>query len=209
MTMKSTIEALNWRYAADRFTTNPIPEESLQTIMEAARLAPSSMNFQPWKYISIQSPELRQQIFEAGYNQQAIIEAPTLLVLTIPNILTTDNVDNVIKATADARNVDPSTLTGYRNMLQGFVDNTESNKFFDWSRRQAYIGLGILLLTAAQLEIDTAPMEGFDAKKVNQILGLTDYSAVTLIALGYRSAKDTHQTWPKVRFDMEKILEVR
>jgi len=207
--MKSIIEALNWRYATDRFTTTPVPEESLQTIMEAARLAPSSMNFQPWKYISVASPELRQQIFEAGYSQKAIIEAPTLLVLTIPNILTTDNVDNVIKATAEARNTDTSTLTGYRNMLQGFVDNTEPNKFFDWSRRQAYISLGILLLTAAQLEIDTAPMEGFEAKKVNQILGLTDYSAVTLIALGYRSAKDTHQTWPKVRFKMEEILEVR
>lgn len=207
--MKSPIEALNWRYATDRFTTTPVSEASLQTIMEAARLAPSSMNFQPWKYISIEYPELRQQIFEAGYSQKAIIEAPTLLVLTIPNILTTDNVDNVIEATADARNTDTSTLTGYRKMLQGFVDNTEPSKFFDWSRRQAYIGLGILLLTAAQLEIDTAPMEGFEPDKVNQILGLTDYSAVTLIALGYRHPEDRHQTWPKVRFNMDEILEVR
>jgi nitroreductase len=207
--MKSIIEALNWRYATDRFVSNPIPEDTLNTILEAARLSPSSMNFQPWKYISVESPELRKQIFEAGYSQQAIIEAPTLLVLTIPNILTTDNVDNVIEATAEARNVDPSTLTGYRKMLQGFVDNTEPSKFFDWSRRQAYISLGILLLTAAQLEIDTAPMEGFDPKKVNQILGLTDYTAVTLIGLGYRSPEDDHQSWPKVRFNMEEILEVR
>lgn len=207
--MKSILDALNWRYATDRFTTNPIPEKSFQTIMEATRLAPSSMNFQPWKYISIESPELRQQIFEAGYSQQAILEAPTLLVLTIPNILTKDNVDNVVKVAAEARNKDISTLDGYRKMLQGFVDKTEPSKFFDWSRRQAYISLGILLLTAAQLEVDTAPMEGFDPEKVNKILGLTEYSAVTLIALGYRSAKDTHQTWPKVRFKMEEILEVK
>ena len=207
--MKSIIEALKWRYATDRFTTNPIPKESFQTIMEAARLSPSSMNFQPWKYISIESSELRQQIFEAGYSQKAIIEAPTLLVLTIPNILTTDNVDNIVKAAAEARNTDTSNLAGYRKMLQGFVEKTAPDEFFDWSRRQAYISLGILLLTAAQLEIDTAPMEGFEPEKVNKILGLTDYSAVTLIALGYRSAKDTHQTWPKVRFKMEEILEVR
>lgn len=207
--MKSIIEALNWRYATDRFTTNPIPEESFKTIMEAARLSPSSMNFQPWKYISIQSPELRQQIFEAGYSQQAIIEAPTLLVLTIPNILTKANVDHIITASAEARKADPASLDGYRKMLQGFVDKTAPDKFFDWSRRQAYISLGILLLTAAQLEIDTAPMEGFEPEKVNKILGLTDYSAVTLIGLGYRSAKDTHQNWPKVRFKMEEILEVR
>jgi len=207
--MKSIIEALNWRYATDRFTTDPIPEQSFKTIMEAVRLAPSSMNFQPWKYISIESPELRQQIFEAGYQQKAIIEAPTLLVLTIPNILTSANVNHIITASAETRKVDPSTLAGYRKMLQGFVDRTKPSEFFDWSRRQAYISLGILLLTAAQLEIDSAPMEGFDPEKVNQILGLTDYSAVTLIALGYRSAKDEHQSWPKVRFKMEEILEVR
>lgn len=207
--MKSIIEALNWRYATDRFVNNPISEEKFQIIMEAARLAPSSMNFQPWKYISVASPELRQQIFEAGYQQKAIIEAPTLLVLTIPNILTKANVDHIITASAEARNTDPASLDGYRKMLQGFVDKTDPSKFFDWSRRQAYISLGILLLTAAQLEVDTAPMEGFEPDKVNQILGLTDYSAVTLIALGYRSTKDTHQTWPKVRFDMEEILEVR
>ena len=207
--MKSIIEALNWRYATDRFISNPIPEKTLITIIEAARLAPSSMNFQPWKYISVESPELRQQIFEAGYHQKVIIEAPTLLVLTIPNKLNSANVEHIIEATAKARATEASTLGGYRKMLQGFIDKTEPDKFFDWSRRQAYISLGILLLTAAQLEIDAAPMEGFDPEKVNSILGLKDYSAVTLIALGYRSPEDDHQTWPKVRFKMEEIFEVR
>lgn len=206
--MKSIIEAMQWRYATDKFLETPIPSETLNTILEAARLAPSSMNFQPWKYISIQSPELRAQIFEAGGKQEAI-KAPTLLVLTIPNILTTHNVDNVVLAAAKARNADPSTLTGYRSMLQGFVDKTAPEKFFDWSRRQAYISLGVLLSTAAQLEVDAAPMEGFDAPRVNEILGLTDYSAVTLIGLGYRHPEDSHQSWPKVRFDMEEIFETR
>jgi len=207
--MKSILEALNWRYATDRFLDQAISDENLHTILEAARLAPSSMNFQPWKYILIKSPELKQQIFEAGYNQQAIIEAPTLLALTIPNILNTDNVNHIIQAAAEARNAEVSTLEGYRKMLQGFIDKTEPDKFFDWSRRQAYISLGILLLTAAQLEIDAAPMEGFDPEKVNSILGLQNYSTVTLIALGYRSPEDDHQTWPKVRFKMEEIFEVR
>jgi nitroreductase len=206
--MKSILESLNWRYATDKFLPTAIPEDILYTIIEAARLSPSSMNFQPWKYISIQSPEIRNQIFEAGGKQEAI-NAPTLLVLTIPNILTAENVNNVVLAAAKARSADPSTLDGYRNMLQGFVDRTTPEKFFDWSRRQAYISLGMLLLAAAQLEVDAAPMEGFDATKVTEILGLKDYTAVTLIGLGYRSPEDDHQSWPKVRFDMEEILEMR
>jgi nitroreductase len=94
-------------------------------------------------------------------------------------------------------------------MLQGFVDKTAPDKFLNWSRRQAYISLGMLLLAAAQLEVDAAPMEGFDATKVNEILGLTNYTAVTIIGLGYRNPIDTHISWPKVRFDVEEILEVR
>jgi nitroreductase len=207
--MKSILEALNWRYATDKFLNTAIPEDILYTIIEAARLAPSSMNFQPWKYISIQSPEIRNQIFEAGGKQLPIAEAPTLLVLTIPNILTTENVNNVVLAAAKARNADPSTLEGYRNMLQGFVDKTAPDKFLNWSRRQAYISLGMLLLAAAQLEVDAAPMEGFDATKINEILGLTNYTAVTIIGLGYRNPIDTHISWPKVRFDVEEILETR
>lgn len=207
--MKSILEALNWRYATDKFLETPIPEDIFHTIIEAARLAPSSMNFQPWKYIKIESSEIRNQIFEAGGKQLPIAEAPTLLVLTIPNILTTENVNNVVLAAAKARNADPSTLEGYRNMLQGFVDKTAPDKFLNWSRRQAYISLGMLLLAAAQLEVDAAPMEGFDAMKVNEILGLTNYTSVTLIGLGYRNPIDTHISWPKVRFDVEEILETR
>lgn len=206
--MKSILDALSWRYATDKFLSTPISEDILHTIIEAARLAPSSMNFQPWKYIKIESPEIRNQIFEAGGKQEAI-NAPTLLILTIPNTLTTENVNNVVLAAAKARNADPSTLEGYRNMLQGFVDKTAPDKFFNWSRRQAYISLGMLLLAAAQLEVDAAPMEGFDATKVTEVLGLTNYTAVTLIGLGYRNPIDTHISWPKVRFDVEEILETR
>jgi len=206
--MKPILEALNWRYATDIFTSDPIPQNLLDTILEAARLAPSSMNFQPWKYIQVESSDIRNQIFDAGYQQESI-KAPTLLILTVHNILNSHNVDAIIQITAQARNISPDTLGDYRNMLQGFVDKTHPEQFLDWSRRQAYISLGIFLTTAAQLEVDAAPMEGFDATKVSEILGLTDYTPVTIIGLGYRSPNDTHQNWPKVRFEMNNIWEKR
>lgn len=206
--MKSVLTALNWRYATDKFLDQPMPEETFQTILQAARLAPSSMNFQPWKYILVQSAELKEQIFEAGYRQEAI-KAPHLLALIVPNLLNTDNVNQVIQATAKARQTDPSNLEGYRNMLQGFVDKTSPDKFIDWNKRQAYISLGMLLLTAAQLEIDAAPMEGFNSEQVKAILGLSDYTAITLIGLGYRHPEDSHQSWPKVRFELEQMFEAR
>ena len=77
-----------------------------------------------------------------------------------------------------------------------------------WNSRQAYIAMGFLLETAALLEIDATPMEGFDAAQFNEILGLDDYSAVAVCAVGYRSEeKDWLASLPKVRFSTEELIQ--
>jgi len=77
-----------------------------------------------------------------------------------------------------------------------------------WNSRQAYIALGFLLETATLLGIDATPMEGFDAAQFNEILGLTDYSAVVVAAVGYRDAeKDWLVNLPKVRYRKQELIE--
>lgn len=72
--------------------------------------------------------------------------------------------------------------------------------------KQAYIALGTGL-TAAELKIDATPMEGFDAAKYNEVLGLTDYSATVLLPIGYRSADDQSANYAKVRYSQETLVE--
>ena len=79
-----------------------------------------------------------------------------------------------------------------------------------WTARQAYIALGNLLSAAAAHEIDTCPMEGFDAATFDEILGLTEQNlhAVVVAAVGYRSAEDETQHAPKVRRPQEELFEI-
>ena len=64
-------------------------------------------------------------------------------------------------------------------------------------------------LACAELKIDSTPMEGFEADKYNEILGLTEkgLKADVVLAVGYRSEEDETQHGVKVRKPIEKLFE--
>ena len=78
----------------------------------------------------------------------------------------------------------------------------------NWTARQAYIAFGNLMQAAAELKIDTCPMEGFESKKYNEILGLEDknLNAAVVLAVGYRSEEDETQHYAKVRKSTEELF---
>ena len=77
-----------------------------------------------------------------------------------------------------------------------------------WTSDQTYITLGNLMTIAAEMEIDTCPMEGFDEAEYNEILGLNDknLNASVVLAIGYRADDDETQHYPKVRYSREQII---
>jgi nitroreductase len=58
----------------------PVPEEILERILNAGRLAPSACNYQPWKFLVISSPVLLEKI-KACYNRAWLKDAPHILVI--------------------------------------------------------------------------------------------------------------------------------
>ena len=74
--------------------------------------------------------------------------------------------------------------------------------------KQVYLALGTLLLGAAALEIDATPIEGFDARVLNEALGLREQgmTSIVLVALGYRSADDFNAKLPKSRLPVETVI---
>ena len=78
----------------------------------------------------------------------------------------------------------------------------------DWSAKQAYIALGTLLTACAIEKIDACPMEGFDSKKVDEILSLATLGleSVLMCPIGYRSSADESANYKKVRFAKEEIV---
>lgn len=210
MIQNQIIEALKNRYATKVFDTNKkVSESDLQTILESARLAPSSFGIEAWKFLVVNNPEIRAQLRAAGYDQPKFTDASHLIVLA--RRTDSENISNeLIERTAATQGVTAENLAGLNQMVEGSIAfKTGTNTFDSWTAAQTYIALGIMVETAALMGIDSCPMEGFDAQKVDEILGLADknLAVVTILALGYRG-DDAYATLPKTRRDLDDVVEV-
>jgi nitroreductase len=202
------LQQLQWRYATKQFEPGKsIPSDVWQTLESALVLAPSSFGLQPWKFFVVTNPDLRQQLVEHSWGQRQVVDASHLVVLAIKNDLQPADVDHYVERMADVRQVPVDSLEGLSKTVKGFMERSTDLKA--WSARQVYIALGQFMTSAALLGIDTCPMEGFDAAKYNEVLGLTElgYSAVVLCPAGYRAAADKYATLPKVRFPKAEVVQ--
>ena len=199
------LDGLRWRYATKNFdTTRSISNDDLETILEAIRLAPTSMGLQPFHVTVISDSGVRAAICEAAYKQGQVVSSSHLLVFSAM----TNLAERAAKLWAAAReNGAPeeniATMRLYYKIMAVRTALTFSRK--SWAARQAYIALGFGLMAAAQLGIDACPMEGFSPRKVRKILRLPgDLSPVALLAVGYRSPADTVR--PKYRLPMQELV---
>jgi len=73
-------EAIKVRRSIRRYRPEPIPEEKLVKILEAARLAPSAGNRQPWRFVVVKDPEKKKELAKASRNQMFIADAGVVIV---------------------------------------------------------------------------------------------------------------------------------
>jgi nitroreductase len=73
-------EVIRTRRSVRSFKEDPIPKEALNRVLEAARVAPSGGNRQPWKFILVRDDALKQKIISACNNQRFMTEAPVIVV---------------------------------------------------------------------------------------------------------------------------------
>jgi nitroreductase len=208
--IKETIlEQLNWRYATKSYdASKKVSAEDWETIEDALMLAPSSFGIQPYKFIVVTDPEMREKLKPAAWGQPQITDASHLVVFAHKKTLTDADIEHFVERIAEVRGAPREALADYENIMKGSAQKAVSEGYIEiWNSRQAYIALGFLLETAALLGVDATPMEGFDAAQFNEILGLTDYSAVVLAAVGYRHTEsDWLANLPKVRFPKDHLI---
>jgi nitroreductase len=210
--MKNIIEDLNWRYATKKFDANSIiSEEKINVLLESIRLTPSSYGLQPYKVIVVKNEDLRGKLVSASYGQEQVKDASHLIVFCAYNELKEEHIDQYIETIAKTRGVDSSALQGFSEMMKNTALKMPKSSQKEWMNKQAYIALGQLLLTAAQLKIDATPMEGFDASQYDDILDLKKHNLTTTLVcpIGYRSEEDSNSEMKKVRKShSEFILEI-
>ena len=76
----SILKIIKERRSVRKYKPDPIPEEVLQRVLDAARFSPSGKNLQPWKFILVKDETLKQRLVEAAVGQSFIAEAPLVVV---------------------------------------------------------------------------------------------------------------------------------
>ncbi|MGH1415336.1 MAG: NAD(P)H-dependent oxidoreductase [Pelagimonas sp.] len=186
--MTSLLDKLNWRYATKKMDpSKSVPQDKLDQILEAIRLAPTSSGIQPFEVFVITNPEIRAEIRKAAWDQAQVTEGSHLLVFAAWDNYSADRIDAVLSQMEDERGKSDMLTGYYDNLKNTYLPRTEEMNH-SHAARQAYIALGFALAAAAELEVDSTPMEGFDPDKVDEILGLRDMGlrSTTLLPLGYR-----------------------
>jgi nitroreductase len=206
----SITEALHWRYATKKFdSARKIPAPTWEALEQALVLAPSSYGLQPWKFIVVQDPATREKLSAAAHGQRQPVDCSHFVVFSAHKNLDAAHVDRHIQRVAEVRAVSLESLKGYADLMKGSADQARKAGFLDaWMARQVYIALGVFMTSAALLGVDACPMEGIEAPKFDEILGLSalGYGALCACAAGYRAADDKYAAAHKVRFKAQDVI---
>jgi len=208
---ETLITQLRWRYATKKFDpTKKIPQATWQALEETLVLTPSSYGLQPWKFLVLSNPELRQKLVPVSWHQTQPVDCSHFVVMAIRQNMDAQWVDKNIARTAEVRGIAAESLAGLRKMIVGGLLRPEVN-INEWAMRQVYIALGNFMTSAALLGIDTCPMEGLDPRAYDEILGLPaqGYATCVAVAAGYRAGEDKYATLAKVRFAASDVIEHR
>ena len=217
------LEAYNFRHATKVFDADrAIPEGEFETILETARLSPSSFGMEPWQLLVVQNPDKRELFrdFAWGANGATNGTAGQLgtashfcIFLAHTGATMTHHSDYQQKHMKEVKQL-PDDIIGFINdAFQKFQENDfhieGDRQISDWSARQAYIALGNMMTTAALMGIDSCPIEGFEMDKTIAVLekhfGIDPqvYKPAVMVAFGYRA---DGPMFPKTRRTMGDVV---
>ena len=189
------LENLQWRYATKKYdSTKKVAQEDVDKILEAARLAPTSSGMQQFRVIVITDQELKNKIVPIAMEQQIVADCSHLLVFAAWDRYTEERIDKIYNYTTDERGLPRGRFKSYTDKLRALYLTQTAEENFIHTARQAYIGLGLAIAQAAELKVDSTPMEGFIGEELDELLGLKSkgLKSVLLLPIGYR---DTENDW--------------
>jgi nitroreductase len=214
MTHSEILSAFNFRHACKIFdSTRKISETDFNLILESARLSPSSFGFEPWHFVIVQNPNLRNLLKPNAWGAPVKLDTAShfVLVLTMKSPLIKWNADNVLDFMRNVQHLSEDLITPRIKLFQQFqnidFDLTDDRKLFDWASKQSYIAMGNMMTVAAMLGIDSCPIEGYNQVKTDKVLqehfdiDTTQYGISYMLALGYR----LNEPKVKTRKSLEQI----
>lgn len=203
------IDKLKWRYAAKAMNGGKVAQEKIDTIIEAASLAPTSSGLQPFEIMVITNQDIKEKIRAIGWNQSVITDCSHLLVFAAWDNYTVERINKMFDLTNEIRGFKNEGWENYRQMLLGLYPQRDPEVNFQHAARQAYIAFSQAIAAAAFEGVDSTPIEGFDENALDEILGLRakGLRSCVILPLGYR---DVENDWlvnlVKVRKSKEDLV---
>lgn len=204
-----SIASLEWRYAVKKFDAEKLlPKEKIDILKKAFNLTATSYGLQPLRLVLVQNKDIQERLMKASYNQKQISTASHVLVVCIEGTVDKGFIENHFKMVQDVRKTPEEILHPFRESLVGSFEQKPVDEVRVWATHQAYLVMGTLLTVCAAEGIDSCPMEGFEPKKYNEILGLDEYNLEAVLALpvGYRSSDDFFASLKKVRRPLQDTV---
>ncbi|WP_198029683.1 NAD(P)H-dependent oxidoreductase [Bacillus sp. J33] len=202
------MSAYHFRHATKEFDPNKkIPEEDFRFILETGRLSPSSFGFEPWRFVVVQNEELREKIKNTAWGAFGKLPEASHFVLILARTKKDTRYDSEYLQDhfKNKLGMPDEFLEKYLQRIEEFQKSDFNllegeRALFDWACRQSYIALGNMMTAAAQIGIDSCPIEGFDIPKMNQLLereGLLEngsFGLSVMAAFGYRLKEPREKT---------------
>lgn len=203
----SFLSQLNWRYATKKFDTDrKISDADIDAIIEAIRLTPTSYWLQPSHFYVVTNQDIKEKIQAVAWNQPQIGTCSHLIIFAARTDFMA-NKDEYFDLMSGGNIDKRAHLSWFENMLTWVISSRSESEGLAWSANQVYIALGFALAAAAELEIDSCPMEWADFAAVGDILRMpSTHKTLVMLPLGYRATGESPRTPEKVRFSKEALF---
>jgi len=197
---KDILEFLNFRHACKIFDSNKsISKDDFNTILEAARVSPSSFGFEPWRFIVLESNSIKEKLLPVVWGAQNTLTTASHFVIILarkkPSLLY--NSDYITHMLYDIHNIPKEKAELRRQKYKQFQESDfklleSSRAIYDWASKQTYIALANMMSVAAILKIDSCAIEGFNLEECDNLLSKEigysqdEFKLSVMVAFGYR-----------------------
>ena len=192
--MLNVKEAIETRRSIRHFSPTDVPDELIKQVLEAARLAPSGSNMQPWRFLVIRDKEVKKELRRICLEQRFVEEVPVVIVCfgdldayskEARGKRRQEFIDFGVTATLSGRFADPKYRTRQKSLptpprqelLRPVIANT-------------FIAIEHLVLMATALGLGTCWVGAFDASALNRLFDLSDnLIPAAVIPVGYAAGE--------------------
>jgi len=200
--MLTTREAIEKRRSIRKFRPEPVKEEVLTELLEAARLAPSGCNAQPWRFKIVRDDETKRKLAHAACDQPFIADAPVVLVCCA-------NIRGYLEGTVSGIEDLGRTGAVEGRVAEIILQKAETMKALPVGQIAPRIACNVaiavehIVLRALDFGLGSCWIRLIDEQAIKDIFGWDEYIyVVALLPLGYPEEEPA----PRKRRTLEEIL---